>query len=105
MGDAPETPKLYRNQLTALFRANGLPPLSLSYLNKISSLGEGPPFAMIWNRRPMYDPDEALSWLRTKVEKQTQAARARIEFNREFEEKKRAKLADAVRAKREEAAA
>jgi hypothetical protein len=70
-------PKLYRHQLTDHFRQNGLPALSLNYLNKISSLGEGPPIAIVWNRRPMYDPAESITWLREKVEAQTNAARER----------------------------
>ena len=76
-------PKLFRSQLTELFRENGLPPLSLSYLNKIHCLGDGPPVAMIWNRRPMYDPDQALEWLRAKVDQQMQAALVRSEATRQ----------------------
>jgi len=77
-------PKLFRRQLTELFRENGLPPLSLSYLNKIHCLGDGPPVAMIWNRRPLYDPDEALAWLRLKVAEQMKTALARAEATRRF---------------------
>jgi hypothetical protein len=80
-------PKLYRRQLTELFKANGLPPLSFTYLNKISSLGEGPPIAMIWNRRPLYDPEEALEWLRAKVQQQTEAARERARQNKEIRQR------------------
>ena len=77
-------PKLFRRQLTELFRENGLPPLTLSYLNKIHCLGDGPPVAMIWNRRPMYDPDQALEWLRAKVEASNKAALARAEATRKY---------------------
>jgi hypothetical protein len=77
-------PKLFRSQLTELFRENGLPPLSLSYLNKIHCLGDGPPVAMIWNRRPLYDPDEALAWLHLKVAEQMKTALARAEATRRF---------------------
>jgi hypothetical protein len=75
-------PKLRRAQLPEHFRRNGLPPLSLSYINKLASLGEGPPIAMIWNRICLYDPDESLAWLQEKVEEQTKAARERQEQNR-----------------------
>jgi hypothetical protein len=80
---ASNNPKLYRHQLTEHFRQNGLPALSLNYINKIASLGEGPPVAMIWNRRPLYDPDEALAWPRLKVEQQTIEGRERQEQNRQ----------------------
>lgn len=79
-----EKPKLFRGQLTEHFKSHGLPPLTLSYLNKISSLGDGPPISMIWNRRPLYDPDQALEWLRKKCDQQLQAARQRADFNRRY---------------------
>jgi hypothetical protein len=82
-----QKPKLYREQLTQLFRENGLPPLSFTYLNKIASLGEGPPFALVWNRRPLYDPDEALEWLRAKVQRQTEEARERARHSKEIRQR------------------
>jgi hypothetical protein len=82
-----EKPKLFRKDLTEHFRAHGLPPLSLPYINKISALCEGPPVAMVWNGRHLYDPDEALEWLRAKVEKQTEAARERARHNREIKQR------------------
>jgi hypothetical protein len=103
-----EKPKLYRDQLPDLFWRNGLPRLSVNYLNKISSLGYGPPYSLIWNRRPLYDPDEAIRWLRTRVEEQTQAALARAESNLRFRQERLAKLArdaTAVRAQRDSSAA
>jgi hypothetical protein len=106
--DAPTKPKLYRDQLPELFRKNGLPPLSVNYLNKIASAGEGPPFAIIFNRRPMYEPDEALAWLRARVEEQTQAARERMEYNRRLRQiqlANRWRDAEAVREQRKAATA
>jgi hypothetical protein len=82
-----EKPKLYRSQLTELFKANGLPPLKLTYLNRISSEGDGPPVAMVWNRRPLYDPDQALEWMRAKVQQHTEAARERARHNREIKQR------------------
>jgi hypothetical protein len=87
-----QKPKLYREQLTQLFRENGLPPLSFTYLNKIASLGEGPPFALVWNRRPLYDPDEAMEWLRAKVQAQTEAARERARHNKEIRQRQLERL-------------
>jgi hypothetical protein len=86
-------PKLRRAQLPEHFRRNGLPPLSLSYLNKLSSLGDGPPVAMIWNRVCLYDPDESLAWLQEKVEEQTKAARDRQEKNRKLRQEHLERLA------------
>ncbi|WP_407174550.1 hypothetical protein [Bradyrhizobium sp. STM 3562] len=101
----PGKPKLYRHQLTEHFRQNGLPALSLNYLNKIASRGEGPPVAMTWNRRPLYDPDEAVAWLRAKVEEQTAAARERAEQNRQFRQRQIERLKKQVIAAREAVAA
>jgi hypothetical protein len=89
----PPKPKLYRDQLTELFRANGLPALSVNYLNKIASLGEGPPVAIVFSRRPMYDPDEALAWMRERAEEQTRAWRERLANNRSLAQRLRAKRA------------
>ena len=94
-GAAPtaQKPKLFRDQLTELFKTNGLPPLSVNYLNKIASLGEGPPVAIVFNRRPMYDPDEALAWMRERAEEQTRAWRERLANNRSLAQRLRAKRA------------
>src|SRR5262249_20510244 len=82
--EASPKPKLRRAQLPEHFRRNGLPPLSLSYINKLASLGDGPPIAMIWNRICLYDPDESLDWLRAKVKEHTRAAQERQQHNREL---------------------
>jgi hypothetical protein len=81
---ADPKPKLRRAQLPEHFRRNGLPPLSLSYINKLASLGDGPPIAMIWNRTCLYDPDESILWLRAKVKEQTKAAQERQQQSREL---------------------
>jgi hypothetical protein len=100
---ASNNPKLYRHQLTDHFRQNGLPALSLNYLNKIASLGDGPPVAMIWNRRPLYDPDETVAWLRQKVEAQTAEARERQEQNRQSRQRQIDRMPAQVIAARESA--
>jgi hypothetical protein len=96
-------PKLRRTQLPEHFRLNGLPPLTLSYINKLTSLGDGPPIAMIWNRMCLYDPDETLAWLRAKVEEQTAAAQERQQQNRERRRERMERLARQAEASRNQA--
>jgi hypothetical protein len=102
---APTKPLLYRAELTELYKRNNLPALTLNYLNKIASLGEGPPFAIIFNRRPVYDPDEALAWLRARVEEQTRAARERQENSLQWRKKRLERLKAQSEAVRESSAA
>lgn len=61
-------PRMTRKQLGAFLRANGY-PISDSVLNKISapSKGEGPPIDSWWGSRPLYDPDEGLTWAESRL--------------------------------------
>src|SRR6516164_5653479 len=38
-------------------------PLSFSTLTKLSALGEGPPVARLWGRRPLYERTSLRAWV------------------------------------------
>ncbi len=79
---------LYRDQLPQHFADHGLPALKLTYLNKLTSLGEGPPVAAIYLGRRLYDPAAATSWLKARIKRQEAALRKRTERSRNFHRKK-----------------
>jgi hypothetical protein len=49
-------------------------PLSLSHLNKLAHLHQGPPIAGYWGRYALYDPDTLLEWAESRVRLPEQAA-------------------------------
>jgi hypothetical protein len=55
--------RVTRGQLVSLLREHGY-PIGKSTLDKLCmpAINEGPPVAAWWGRRPLYDPDEALTW-------------------------------------------
>lgn len=50
-------------------------PISLSYLNKICAplVNEGPQPVKYWNRRPLYDLDQAIAWAEGKSRRQARS--------------------------------
>jgi hypothetical protein len=59
-------PKTYllRRQLFELLQERGLPPHSMSVMNKLCapSVGRGPPVACYSGRRQLYTPEDGLAW-------------------------------------------
>jgi hypothetical protein len=61
-------PRLTRKQLGAHLRQQGF-PIGDSTLTKVCapSIGEGPPVAAWWGRRPLYDPDAGIAWAESRL--------------------------------------
>jgi hypothetical protein len=57
---------LTRRQAAEFLREHGY-PLSLSHLNKLVHLREGPPVAGYWGRYALYQPDALLEWAEARV--------------------------------------
>jgi hypothetical protein len=64
-----ETRLVTREELVKLVNAELGVPLKLSRLEKMAHQGVGPRVAARFGRRVLYDPNEALSWAATLVEK------------------------------------
>ena len=59
---------LTRKQLAAYLRQHGF-PIGDSTLTKLCapSIGQGPPVAAWWGRRPLFDPMVAIQWARSRL--------------------------------------
>jgi hypothetical protein len=60
--------RLTRTQLTAYLRECGV-PIGDSTLDKLCmpAVNKGPPVAVWWGRRPLYDPADALAWAEARM--------------------------------------
>jgi hypothetical protein len=60
--------RLTRQQVGAYLRGCGF-PIGDGTLNKLCmpTANEGPPVAAWWGRRPLYDPDEVLTWAEARM--------------------------------------
>jgi hypothetical protein len=60
--------RLTRKQLTAYLRECGV-PIGDSTLDKLCmpAVNKGPPVAVWWGRRPLYDPADALVWAEARM--------------------------------------
>jgi hypothetical protein len=70
-----QKPRLTRDELWSHLNANGY-PISRSFLNLVCSpaVDKGPPVATYWGRRPLYDPDTALTWAEARCRSPREAA-------------------------------
>jgi hypothetical protein len=61
-------PRLTRRQLAEHLRKLGY-PIGNSTLVKLCapSIGQGPPVAAWWGKRPLYNPDEGVEWAETRL--------------------------------------
>jgi hypothetical protein len=59
---------LTRKQLAEHLRGCGF-PIGNSALVKICSpaIGQGPPVAAYWGKRPLYDPDQGVAWAEARL--------------------------------------
>jgi hypothetical protein len=67
MQDSTTTALLTREQLRLKLNERGY-PLTVSYFNKIClpSVGDGPPVAKWWGKRPLYNLEDALAWAKSR---------------------------------------
>jgi hypothetical protein len=61
-------PRMTRRQLAAHLRELGY-PISDSVMNKLCApaVGEGPPVAVWWGNRPLYDVDAGIAWAEART--------------------------------------
>jgi hypothetical protein len=61
-------PHLTRKQLGERLRQHGY-PIGNSTLAKICApaIGEGPPVAAWWGKRPLYDEDDGIAWAEARL--------------------------------------
>ena len=57
---------LTRRQSVEFLREHGY-PLSLSHLNKLAHLHQGPPVSGYWGRYGLYEPATLLEWAQARV--------------------------------------
>jgi hypothetical protein len=59
---------LTRDQLAVYLSMVGF-PITISTLDKLCApaIGDGPPVAKYWGRRPLYDLEQCLAWARARL--------------------------------------
>lgn len=68
-------PRLTRRQLAVRLRELGY-PIGNSTMTKICApaIGQGPPVAAYWGKRPLYDLDKAIAWAEARLRPATEVA-------------------------------
>lgn len=71
----PDAPLLTQRELAAFIRAQTGIPLTHSTIQKLCSpaIGDGPPTAMWYGRRPLYEREAVLAWAKTRLSPERRA--------------------------------